>query len=189
LREHIVKTNRSFVDYNLYFQDESRFGLFTRNGKALTAKGIKPVCPYQHKYENLYLFGAFSPITGSTVMLELPLCNTDMFQQFLDELSKHQPKEYKIVVLDNGAFHKANRLVVPPNIGLLFLPPYSPELNPAEQVWRIIKKEMTNQLYHSLDELSDALKNIIQHKITNQAIINITGYPFYLNAYQTIYDL
>ncbi|MEI9908582.1 MAG: IS630 family transposase [Bacteroidota bacterium] len=189
MREHIVKTSRSFVDYNLYFQDESRFGLFTRNGKALTAKGIKPVCPYQHKYENLYLFGAFSPITGSTVMLELPFCNTDMFQQFLDELSKHQPKEYKIVVLDNGAFHKANRLVIPPNIGLLFLPPYSPELNPAEQVWRIIKKEMTNQVYHSLDELSEAMKTIIQNKITNQAIINLTGYPFYLDAYQTIYDL
>lgn len=165
-----MKTNHSFSDYNLYFQDESRFGLFTRNGKALTAKGVKPVCPYQHKYENLYLFGAFSPITGSTVMLELPFCNTDMFQQFLDELSKHQPQEYKMVVPDNGAFHKANRLVIPPNIGLLFLPPYSPELNPAEQVWRIIKKEMTNQVYNSLDELSKAMMAIIENKITNQAI-------------------
>ncbi len=48
---------------------------------------------------------------------------------------------------------------------------------------------MTNQVYHSLDELSDAIKTIIQNRVTNQAIINITGYPFYLDTYQTIYDL
>jgi len=82
----------------------------------LTAKGIKPTCPYHHKFENVYLFGAFSPINGSSLLLELPECNTDMFQIFLDELSGQQSEEYKIMFLDNGAFHKAKRLKVPDNI-------------------------------------------------------------------------
>ena len=42
-------------------------------------------------------------------------------------------------ILDNGAFHKARALRLPPNVGLLFLPPYAPELNPIERLWRDLK--------------------------------------------------
>jgi transposase len=56
--------------------------------------------------------------------------------------------------LDNGAFHKANTLEIPENIGLIFLPPYSPELNPAEKIWAILKRKFTNKLFKSLDEVS-----------------------------------
>jgi transposase len=48
--------------------------------------------------------------------------------------SEYNKEEYKIIVLDNGAFHKAKKLIIPDNIALLFLPPYSPELNPAEKL-------------------------------------------------------
>ena len=57
-----------------------------------------------------------------------------MFQTFLEQLSKQDEQEFKIVILDNGAFHHAKSLTVPDNIHLIFLPPYSPELNPAEKV-------------------------------------------------------
>ena len=87
-------------------------------------------------------------------MLELPYCNTAMFQLFLDGLAKEDPDELKIVVLDNGAFHKANSLVVPSNIILEFLPPYSPELNPAEKIWAKCKRAFTNRLFKTLEELS-----------------------------------
>src|SRR6266446_7933069 len=103
IEEHYLKNQSNYSDFNIYFQDESRFGLFTRNGKALTAKGIKPICLYHHKFESTYLFGAFSPINGDSLLLDLPNCNTDMFQIFLDELAKQNPEEYKIVILDNGA--------------------------------------------------------------------------------------
>jgi len=116
----------------LYFQDESRFGLFTKNGRALTAKAVKPICPFQQKFQSLYLFGAFSPINGKSFLLEMPHCNGDNFQLYLNELSLQIPEEFKMIVLDNGAFHKAKKLSIPGNIALIFLPPYSPELNPAE---------------------------------------------------------
>ncbi len=87
-------------------------------------------------------------------MMELPYCNTVTFQLFLEELAKEDPDEFKIVVLDNGAFHKAKALIIPPNIILVFLPAYSPELNPAEKIWAKCKRAFTNRLFKTLEELS-----------------------------------
>jgi transposase len=87
-------------------------------------------------------------------MLELPKCSSETFQVFLDEFSKQNPSELKVIVLDNGAFHKAKVLVIPKNIMLIFLPPYSPELNPAEKMWQTIKRNFTNKFFSTLDELS-----------------------------------
>ncbi len=84
-------------------------------------------------FHSTYLFGAFSPINGTSFLLELPHCNTDCFELFLSEFSLINPQELKVIVIDNGAFHKAKRLKVPKNIILIFLPPFSPELNPAEK--------------------------------------------------------
>jgi hypothetical protein len=97
----------------------SRFGLFTRNGKALTAKGIQPICPYQQVFQLLYLFGAFSPIDGDMLFMETDGCNTNAFRAFLNELSGKRPHELKILVLDNGAFHHAAGLQIPQNIELI----------------------------------------------------------------------
>lgn len=88
-------------------------------------------------------------------MLELPHCNTTNFQYFLEELSKFYPDELKVIVLDNGAFHKANKLLIPEDIVLVFLPPYSPELNPAEKIWAKFKRSFTNKLFPDLKLLSD----------------------------------
>lgn len=95
---------------------------------------MKPICPFQQVFQSTYLFGAFSPINGASFLLELPFCNTDSFQLFLNEFSKQKPNELKVIVLYNGAFHKASRPEIPKNIILIFLPPYSPELNPAEKI-------------------------------------------------------
>lgn len=138
----------------MYFEDESRFGLFTKNGKALTAKGVKPICPFRQVFQSTYLFGAFSPITGTSFLLELPFCNTDCFELFLNQFSAVNPNELKVMVLDNGAFHKAKRLKVPQNIILIFLPPFSPELNPAEKMWAKFKRAFTNKSHKSLTEVS-----------------------------------
>lgn len=83
----------------------------------------------------------------------MPQCNSLNFQIFLDLFSKTRPDELKVIVLDNGAFHKAQVLVIPENIILIFLPPYSPELNPAENMWARFKRNFTNRLFKTLDEL------------------------------------
>ena len=76
----------------------------------------------------------------------MPKCNSSTFQTFLEQLSNQDQQEFKIIILDNGAFHHAKSLSIPDNIALLFLPPYSPELNPAEKVWWMIKRELKMKL-------------------------------------------
>jgi transposase len=146
-----------FESINLYFEDESRFGLHTKYGRGLTSIGVQPVCNFQQIFKSTYLFGAFSPITGASFLLELPFCNNDTFQIYLNEFSQQNPSEFKIIVLDNGAFHKASTLQIPKNVCLLFLPPYSPELNPAEKIWKHMKRKFTNKHFKSLEEISDFL--------------------------------
>lgn len=123
------------------------------------------------------------------MLLELPECNTDTFQAFLDEFSIQEPEEYKIVFLDNGAFHKAKRLKIPPNIGLLFLPPYSPELNPAEKVWWTMKREMTLRVYKNLEELQTAISAISNKIITVEKIKSLTAFDYYVTPFKTIFNL
>ena len=172
----------NFRTVNIYFQDESRFGLLTVQRRMLTIKGVKPLMPYQHKFKNFYLFGAFSPITGMHFTLELPKCNSDCFQLYLDEFSQQNPDEFKIVFLDNGAFHKAKDLEIPHNIELVFLPPYSPELNPAEKIWRYFKDRIANQIFKTLDDLSSRLSELII-ELKNETIISITAFDYYVNNY------
>ncbi len=176
-----VKDNYPF--FNIYFQDETRLGLFTLNGKALTAKGVKPICNFQHKFDNIYLFGAYSPINGASLTLQLPYCDTENFQLFIDELSKQSPKEFKIVVLDNGAFHKAKRLIIPDNISLLFLPPYSPELNPAEKIWAKIKRQIKLKHFKTLTDLIDCVCENVKNDLNTLDIISITRYNSCFNLF------
>ena len=96
----------------MYFQDESRFGLITKEGRMLTAKGVKPVCISHQIYKSTWLFGIFSPITGEHLLMEFPECNADIFRLFLNEVANENPKTIIIMVLDNATFHKAKKLKV-----------------------------------------------------------------------------
>jgi transposase len=129
--------------------------LFTKNGRALTAIGVKPICPFQQIFQSLYLFGAVSPINGKSFFLQMPNCNAVNFQIFLDDFSAQESEELIVIVLDNGAFHKAKSLKIPENTILIFLPPYSPELNPAEKIWAKFKRDFTNRLFKTLDDLDN----------------------------------
>jgi transposase len=187
--DHIKSENiHKYTRFNLYCQDESRIGLLTMNHKALTIKGVKPICKYQHKFDNVYLFGAFSPINGNHLLLEMPQCNTENFQVFLQELSVMDKEEFKIILLDNGAFHKAQRLVIPENIALVFLPPYSPELNPAEKVWWTIKRTLKNKFFETMDDLTDCI-SIAAKQLTKQSIQQLTAYEYYTNAFWTTFNI
>ena len=173
---------------NLYFQDESRFGLLTVLRRMITAKGVKPVAPFLHRFDNLYLFGAFSPITGHSALLEMPHCNGHTFQEFINYLSQQRPSEFKILILDNGAFHHAKTLNIPNNMAFIFLPPYSPELNPAEKMWRYFKDRVSMIAYQSLDILQQQLSSISK-QINNDLIKSICGNPFYKATFKCSFNV
>lgn len=154
----------------------------------LTAKGIKPVAPFLHRFDNLYLFGAFSPITGTSHLLEMPHCNANTFQHFLDYTALQEPQEFKIMILDNGAFHHAKKLNIPNNIALLFLPPYSPELNPAEKMWRFFKDRVSMIAYNNLEMLQDKISAIIKD-MTTDIVKSICGNKFYLDNFKGVFNV
>ena len=81
------------------------------------------------------------------------------------------------VTLDNGAFHKAKSLTLPENIGLLFLPPYSPELNPAENIWAVLKRKFTNKLHHTLEEVSEFITQVTE-TLTKNNIKQTCGFEY-----------
>lgn len=164
--------------FNLYAMDESRFGLMTIQRRILLAKGVKPILKYQHRFQNTYLYGAFSPYNGDHFTLELPYCNGELFQKYLNELSEYKPSEYKILILDNGAFHKMQTLIVPTNIHLLFIPPYSPELNPAEKIWQYIKDKLSNKIFKTLEKLSEEI-SVTYQNLTDEIVHSIVGYDMY----------
>lgn len=151
--------------------------MFTRNGKIVAAKGIKPVCKFQQIFKSMYLFGAYSPITGDHFEYEFSHCNSVNFQIFLDEFSKENKNEFKIILLDNGAFHKVKKLIIPKNIALVFIPPYSPELNPSEKIWWKMKRAFSGKLYKTLDQVSGFITN--QVKILSKDVVkSICGFDY-----------
>lgn len=152
----------------------------------MTAIGIKPICPCHQVFQSTYLYGAFSPLDGNKFLLELPYCNTDCFEVFLSEFSKHNPEELIVIILDNGAFHKAKRLVIPHNVILIFLPPYSPELNPAEKVWAKFKRDFTNRFFDNMEALRDYVCNLSQELTANE-VKSISRFSYiFSNPYWTI---
>ena len=151
--------------------------MFTKNGKGLTSKGVKPICPFQQKFQSTYAYGAFSPLTGDSLVLELPECNSQNFQIFLNHLSKKDPNELKIVTLDNASFHKTKKLIIPKNIVLFFLPPYSPELNPAEKIWWSWKRAFSNHVFKDLDAISEFIAEQVS-ELNHEGIIQTCKYDY-----------
>lgn len=172
---------------NLYFQDESRFGLMTHMGRCLTASGIRPILAYQHKYATTYLYGSYSPVNGESFVWEINGTDTKIFETYLQEFSKYKPNQYKIVVIDNAGFHSTKNIQVPDNIFLLRIPPYSPELNPCEQVWQWIKNRYKNQVFENMDSLKQWLHKTV-NQMTADTIKSITRNHHYLNAFNDSFN-
>lgn len=165
----------------VFVQDESRFGLMPIIRRRITIKGVKPIQKVHHKFDNYYVYGAVEPISGDSFFLEMPYLNSDCFQIFLDEFHASYPDDFIIMPLDNGAFHKAKKLMIPDNILLLFIPPYSPELNPIERLWQDIKDEISCCVYETLDELKEAVAEVLR-RYSHHDIASLTGYQYLVDA-------
>ncbi|WP_317112445.1 IS630 family transposase [Chroococcidiopsis sp. SAG 2025] len=155
-------------------QDESRFGLKTIEHRLLTGFGVKPIGIGQWRRENYYVYGVVEPTTGCRFFYEFSHLDTTCFQAFLDLFSQTYAKDFHILQLDNGSFHKAIDLIVPDNIILLFQPSHCPELNPIERLWQYIKSFLGWQLFNNLDELREKVRQIL-NSFTPEIIVSLTG--------------
>ena len=154
----------------------------THVGSIITAKGVRPKVKYQHKFATTYLYGSYSPIDGDAFVFEIEGVNTDIFEAYLQQFSMHRPDQTKIVVIDNAGFHSTKNIEVPSNIILLRIPPYSPELNPCEQVWAWIKSKYKNRIFKDIDQLKNWLHSTVK-SMKPETIKSIVSNHHYINAF------
>lgn len=136
-------------------EDEARFGLQPVLRRVWAPKGERPIATVAPDYEWLWMYAAAHPATGESFWLSLPRLDTAMVQLFLDEFAKtYAPVGKQIVLVWDGApAHRAKGLQVPERITLVSLPPYTPELNPAETLWPLVKEGVANEAFKDLGAL------------------------------------
>jgi len=174
-------TDNTDMPTKVFSYDETRLGLITSLGRKITLPGVRPVAKIQCVYENYYIYGATEIANGENFFLEFPGMHTECFQCFIEKLSEEFPNSMNVLIADNAGIHKADRLTIPENIRLVFLPAYSPELNPVERFWQHIKKYTKGKIFSDLNEMKDYVADILKG-ISEKTVASIVGYPYILNA-------
>ncbi|HEV8191538.1 MAG TPA: IS630 family transposase [Ktedonobacterales bacterium] len=143
----------------LWAVDEHRIGLKPIFHKAWCVDGQRPLAPVQQRYEWRYLVGFVHPASGRTLFhlgtsIRMPLFEAEL-AAFARQAEAGAEKQI-VLVLDRAGWHSTQRLRVPDHVHLLFLPPYSPELQPAEHLWPLTNTVLANRHFASIEELEDA---------------------------------
>jgi putative transposase len=167
------------------FADEARFGRINRPRPCWAPIGVRPEVATQLIREYIYLYGAVSPKDGTCVYLIMSRSDATSFQTFLYALSRKFARYDILLVLDGAPNHRCGNLVLPDNISLLFLPPYSPELNPKENLWDEIREKIfKNYALKSIDAVRAKLKQAILYIERNpKTVKSITSFPYIRKSY------
>ena len=137
--------------------DEARVGQQGTLTRVWAPTGSRPTAVKQCEYDWAYLWAAAEPATGASFAILTPTVDAGLMGRFLDGFAQLlAPDEHAVLVLDNAGWHVAKALAVPANVTLMFLPPYSPELNPAERLWQWLRSHhLSNRVFADYDDLLD----------------------------------
>jgi transposase len=145
----------------VWTEDEARMGLKPTSRRVWALRGTRPLCNGQMKYQWLYIYGFAEPKTGRLFHIFLPRVKTDLMSQALvDFAAQVDPKHKKMIVLvvDNAGWHTARKLVVPDNIIIHRLPPCTPELQPIETLWPLVRESVANRIFRDIGHLKNVLR-------------------------------
>jgi len=142
----------------VFHQDEARFGQQGTLTRVWAPKGSRPSAVKQTEYEYLWVVGALCTETGQAEAILAPNLNTDVMNVFLQEFSRSLAADvHAVLVWDGAGFHRSGKLRVPDNVSLIELPPYSPQLNPIENLWHYLRSHhWSNRWYENYDALMEA---------------------------------
>jgi len=149
------------------------------------AKGYRPAWVGQQRYEWFYLYGAVEPLSGRSLFWLLPDWTKESAKFFLEEFRREVKGEIALV-WDRAGSHRAMAEKMPAGITPVFLPRASAELNPIEQVWKALRKELANRIFEGLEELQEAvmeaLRKFWEHP---EVLISMTAYSWWRAALET----
>lgn len=159
-RQERTRQARHARPVRVMFQDEGRFGLLGTPRRCWAPRGIRPVVGARLQRQYLYAFAALSPHDGVLDSLILPWVNAQAMSWFLAEVARRHADEFIVMVMDQAGWHVAGALQIPANMRIVLLPPYSPELNPAEHLWEALREDwFANTVFPDLDAVEDTLEN------------------------------
>lgn len=166
------------------FQDEARFGRIGDVRTSWAPKGTRPTCPSQFIREYFYVYSAVSPDEGNMFTLFLPEASTEAMNVYCMELSKAYPERKILMFMDKAGWHISKKLNLPDNLIIEFLPPYSPELNPQENIWKYLRTNyFANAYFDSLERVEDMLMEKIPDLSNDKdKVKSIAGYDWIINS-------
>jgi transposase len=148
----------SLEQVDIWFQDEARVGQRGTVSRIWALKGTRPRICRQQQFEYLYIFGAVCPERDLAVAVILPTVNSDAMQVHLEHISAQIPQgRHGVVVCDRAAWHTCKKVRNFNNLTIVFLPAYSPELNPTELVWKQLRDRwLSNRSYVDYQDLLES---------------------------------
>lgn len=164
--------------YELFFADEMRYGLISNFRRSWSKVGERTIVDSQQSFDNRYLFSAVSPLSGNSFHLSgIDGFDTEAAHTFLLELKKQHPDTLVIVVWDNAPCHRPKIHREIPGLIVLFLPPYSPELNPAERFFEELRKATANTIFKTVEDQEKAIEERLNTLADDtDAMKQLTGY-------------
>jgi transposase len=153
-------------EIDLWSLDECHFQQHgTRCRMWIPPEDKDPVVLQAPTRKSVALFGAVNTVTGKLITMLAPKFNAETFEVFLRRLVRHRKRSRKmVIILDNARYHHAIKLrpllkKYQKVLNLDYLPPYSPDLNPIERVWKLLRKNCThNQYFETLEDLIQAVE-------------------------------
>jgi hypothetical protein len=158
----------------VWAQDEARFGLKPIARRVWSPKGRRPRSGGRTRYDWLYVYGFTRPKTGGTFTAILPRVNADRMGDALAAFAAHADpagRKVLVVLVDNAGWHVAKRLVVPANVVLHFLPPCTPELQPAEPLWPLVREAVANRSIGRIDRLRAIIRARLGYLARNPGVV------------------
>jgi hypothetical protein len=154
------------ADVELWCEDEARLGLIPIVRRVWALRGERPVALGRRRYQWLYVYGFVRPTTGEVYWLLLPTVNTTAFQIAIDHFARSigvGPDKHVLLVVDGAGWHVAGDLRWPQGLRFVFLPPYSPELQPAERLWPLLYESIANRPVETMAALEQILLERCQY--------------------------
>ena len=140
--------------------DEHRVGLKPILRKVWSPVGERPIAPVHHRYEWTYVYGFVHPARGEIQWFVLPRVNVNWFNLALEYFAKAvgagRTKQV-LLVIDGAGWHRSERLKIPDGLHVEILPPYSPELQPAERLWHLCDEPLVNRSFDTIECIEEIL--------------------------------